>query len=75
MKWLKENGFGGIMVWSVDMDDFRGSCATGKYPLMQAMKQELEGYSVNLVYDGPYETVVSTKSLQNVEDGMLFITL
>lgn len=56
MAWLKEEGFGGIMVWSVDMDDFRGSCGTGKYPLITAMKQELGDYKVKLEYDGPYES-------------------
>lgn len=55
MAWLKEEGFGGIMIWSVDMDDFRGQCGSGKYPLIKAMKGELEGYSVQLEYDGPYE--------------------
>lgn len=58
MAWLKEEGFGGIMIWSVDMDDFRGSCGAGKYPLIKAMKKELLDYSVKLEYDGPYETGV-----------------
>lgn len=56
MAWLKDEGFGGIMVWSIDMDDFRGSCGTGKYPLITAMKQELGDYKVKLEYDGPYES-------------------
>lgn len=60
MAWLKEEGFGGIMIWSIDMDDFRGSCGSGKYPLINAMRQELEGYKVKLEYDGPYETSVSS---------------
>lgn len=55
MGWLKDEGFGGVMIWSVDMDDFRGVCGTGKYPLINAMKQELAGYTVKLEYDGPYE--------------------
>lgn len=56
MSWLKEEGFGGIMIWSVDMDDFRGQCGSGKFPLMNAIKQELEDYKVKLEYDGPFET-------------------
>lgn len=55
MSWLKDEGFGGIMVWSVDMDDFRGQCGAGKYPLLKALNGELKGYSVPLEYDGPYE--------------------
>ena len=56
ISWLKTEGFGGVMVWSVDLDDFRGYCGTGKYPLIKAMSKELEGYAVELAYDGPYET-------------------
>lgn len=48
------------MVWSVDMDDFRGSCGTGKFPLITTMKQELSDYKVKLEYDGPYETVLTS---------------
>jgi chitinase len=56
MEWLKEEGFGGIMVWSVDMDDFTGRCGSGKYPLLNTLKTELENYKVTLEYDGPYES-------------------
>jgi chitinase len=58
IEWLKTEGFGGIMVWSVDLDDFRGYCGTGKFPLIKAMLKELEGYNVEWNYKGPYETVV-----------------
>lgn len=54
--WLKSEGFGGIMVWSVDLDDFRGYCGTGKYPLIKTMKNELSDYLVEMVYEGPFET-------------------
>lgn len=46
------------MIWSVDMDDFKGSCGAGKYPLIKAMKKELQGYKVKLEYDGPYESTL-----------------
>nr|AUM84818.1 chitinase-like protein 7 [Lutzomyia longipalpis] len=56
MQWLKEQGFGGIMVWSVDMDDFSGKCGGGRYPLLAALNSELKDYKVALEYDGPFES-------------------
>ena len=38
---MKQNGFGGIMVWAVDLDDFKNTCGFGKYPLLTAINQEL----------------------------------
>lgn len=53
--WLKTEGFGGVMIWSVDMDDFRGNCGNGKYPLISSVKQALANYTVAQTYEGPYE--------------------
>ncbi|XP_069094534.1 chitotriosidase-1-like [Pleurodeles waltl] len=41
-QYLKTNGFGGAMVWALDLDDFTGTfCGQGKFPLLQALKTEL----------------------------------
>lgn len=37
------------------MDDFSGRCGSGKFPLLNALNTELEGYKVELEYEGPYE--------------------
>lgn len=50
VQWLKQNGYSGIMIWSVDMDDFAGTCMGLRFPLIKSAKEELKGYYVpNLV--------------------------
>ena len=52
MEWLRDLGFGGVMVWAADLDDFRGTCGTGPFPLLNAMLDGLDGYRVAYTYDG-----------------------
>ncbi|CAG5135461.1 unnamed protein product, partial [Candidula unifasciata] len=44
--YAKSNGYGGILFWTLDFDDFNGHfCKQGKYPLLNAAKQEVSSLS------------------------------
>lgn len=60
IQWLKQAGFGGVMIWSIDMDDFRGTCMGLQYPLINAAKEELKGYRVANI------EAASSNSLQSI---------
>ncbi|XP_054157786.1 probable chitinase 10 [Oppia nitens] len=42
-KWVKDNGFGGIIVWEITMDDFKPSCCSVRYPMLRAINYGLYG--------------------------------
>ncbi|KAH8251500.1 hypothetical protein KR038_006505, partial [Drosophila bunnanda] len=42
-QFLKRLKLGGGMIWALDLDDFRGNCGCGKYPLLRTLNQELRG--------------------------------
>lgn len=63
MHWLKDKGYGGAMVWTVDMDDFNGTVCVGnvRYPLIGAMREELLGISRGIdTKDVDWSAVAST---------------
>jgi chitinase len=46
VSWINQNGYGGGMVWTVDMDDFMGTCSGIKYPLLHVMAHHLYGKAI-----------------------------
>jgi hypothetical protein len=50
-KWIVENGFGGVMFWALDLDDFNGRCGSGRFPLLRAVNEQL-GIHVELPSTG-----------------------
>jgi len=40
-QYVRDQGFGGGMVWALDLDDFRNLCGAGRYPLMNTMREVL----------------------------------
>ncbi|CAF0771138.1 unnamed protein product [Adineta steineri] len=42
MQFLKEHGYGGVIIWSLDLDDKTGTvCNEGPFPIFNAAKREL----------------------------------
>ena len=44
-QYIKDNGFGGGMIWALDLDDFNNQCGCEKYPLLKTINRVLRGYS------------------------------
>jgi chitinase len=43
MKYVKNRGLGGAMIWAVDLDDFSGACnSSQKCPLLTTMNTVLK---------------------------------
>jgi hypothetical protein len=72
MQFLKEHGYGGVIIWSLDLDDKTGeTCNEGPFPLFNAAKRELlilPDHLVNNNYNDTCSEVnrtVTSKQLQS----------
>lgn len=59
VKYIKSMGFGGIAIWSIDLDDFSGHCGP-KYPLLTTIFNEMEGNKFPTVASPEKEPPTST---------------
>lgn len=41
INYLKKSGYGGVMAWTLDLDDFNNDCCSGVYPLLQEINVAL----------------------------------
>ena len=42
VKFLNTNNLGGAIIWSIDLDDFKGDCGNGKFPLLNSIVNEMK---------------------------------
>ncbi|XP_052832448.1 probable chitinase 10 [Octopus bimaculoides] len=60
VNWIKANGFGGIAVWALPLDDFNGQCGGEKYPLMKSIVRALGDKIVVPPHTAPVKTTPKT---------------
>lgn len=54
-EWILQNGFGGIMVYSMNNDDVIGrSCEQGKFPLLRTIKDTIQNFTRSRVHSTKY---------------------
>ena len=55
MDYIRDNGYGGGMIWAIDLDDYHGDCGR-KHGLLRVMNEKLAGYKVTV----PHESKLTT---------------
>lgn len=52
-RFAKSMGLGGLMMWSIETDDFQGRCHDEKFPLLNTIRRVLDGHDGQVVVVAP----------------------
>jgi len=63
--YVADEGLGGIMFWTVDNDDFRGSCGETPFPLIESAKEAM--FSVQISDDAIHRFSPTESSRKKIE--------
>ncbi|RWS13140.1 chitinase 4-like protein [Dinothrombium tinctorium] len=62
MEYIKNNGFGGGMIWAIDLDDFRSVCGGEKHPLLKVIHASLKDQKVVIPHPSKLTTTPKPQS-------------
>lgn len=60
-QFAKSMGLGGMMMWSIETDDFRGSCHGEQFPLLNTIRRVMDGQDVPIPPSGGGSSAATTK--------------
>ncbi|XP_048448809.1 acidic mammalian chitinase-like, partial [Rhincodon typus] len=63
VEWIQENKFGGVLVWTLDFDDFSDHCKQGAYPILKILKKNFATNSGNR----PANTTTTEDTVESLE--------
>ncbi|KAH9508786.1 Endochitinase 1 [Bulinus truncatus] len=72
VRYIKQNGYGGSMIWSLDLDDFRGYfCGLGRFPLVSAVSDECTASDIDMTSPRQEQLQDTTPISQQTQDTTL----